>query len=66
MKKRLLKQIDFKAIEPLENQQLNVLVGGKDVKTVLIGIIDLIFGDGDGNENCGCSNNCNCSGGGKK
>ena len=62
MKKRLLQQIDFKAIEPLEDQQLNVLVGGSWVGT-LITIIGKIIKSIAGTDNCDCETNYECSNG---
>lgn len=61
MKTKLLRQIDFNAVCPMADQELNVIVGGSaGVKEVVIAVIDILTGGGDEtNNNCGC-NNCNC------
>ena len=61
MKKRLLQQIDFKAIEPLENQQLNVLVGGNVYVRIVVAIVVAIVKSGGGTDNCDCNTNNKCS-----
>ena len=60
MKRKLLNEIDFKAIEPMDDKQM-VEIGGGGLKELLEEIIDIILNGGsccfpgpDHNWNCRC------------